>query len=109
MTHSIDFRRHVLKVKEEEGLSFEETSKRFKLGKTSLFRWSKKLEPTTKRNKPWTKLSIDKLQQDIETYPDAYQYERASRLGVSQSGIRSALKRLGISYVTLPPLRWDFS
>ncbi|STX27947.1 transposase [Legionella beliardensis] len=40
---------------------------------------------------------MDKLAQDIAHYP-AYQYERAARLGVSQSGIRWALQRLGVSY-----------
>lgn len=98
MTYSLDFRIHVLKAREEEGLSFDETSKRFKVGKTSLFRWSKNIKPKSKRNKPATKIDMEALRIDIETYPDAYQYERAARLGVSKTGIYSALKRLGISY-----------
>ncbi|WP_288998979.1 hypothetical protein [uncultured Psychrobacter sp.] len=28
-------------------------------------------------------------------YPDAYYYERASRLGCSKSGVEAAMKRLG--------------
>ncbi len=39
-----------------------------------------------------------RLKQDIVDYPDAYQYERAERLGVSQIGIWHALKRLGVTY-----------
>lgn len=49
------------------------------------------------RNKPATKIHPDALKGDVEKYPDAYQYERAKRLGVSQRGIGYALKRLGIS------------
>ena len=35
---------------------------------------------------------------NITKYSDAYQYERAERLGVSQSSIHSALKRLKVTY-----------
>lgn len=41
---------------------------------------------------------MDALIDDIKTYPDAYQYERAKRLGVSQTGIWFALKRLNVTY-----------
>jgi hypothetical protein len=40
---------------------------------------------------------MEALKRDVEKYPDAYQYERAQRLGVSQRGIGYAWKRLGIS------------
>ena len=38
------------------------------------------------------------LTEDIEKYPDAYQIERAKRLGVSQGWLGYALKRLGVTY-----------
>jgi hypothetical protein len=38
------------------------------------------------------------LAQDVKNNPDAYQYERAKRLGVSKQGINHALKRLGVTY-----------
>ena len=41
---------------------------------------------------------MEALKIDIEEYPDAYQYERAERFGVSQKGIYEALKRLGVTY-----------
>jgi transposase len=41
---------------------------------------------------------MEALKRDVELYPDAYHYERAVRFGITESGIRSALKRLGISY-----------
>ena len=41
---------------------------------------------------------MEALKRDVESHPDAYHHERASRFGVSEAGIRKALKRLGISY-----------
>ena len=98
MTYSLDFRKKVLKLKAEENLSYEATAERFKIGKTTLVRWHTKLEPQLTRNKPATKINMEALKQDVEKYPDAYQYERAKRLGVSQKGIFEALKRLGVTY-----------
>ncbi len=98
MTYSLDFRKKVLTVKEREGLSFEEVAVRFDIGsKNTVFRWTKKLAPCETRNKPATKIDRDALVSDIKLYPDAYQYERAGRLGVSGSCVQSALKRLKIS------------
>ena len=61
-----------------------------------MFRWSKPIEVRRTRDKPATKLDMEALEQDVPTYPEAYQYERAERLGVSRRGIGYALKRLGI-------------
>jgi hypothetical protein len=101
MTYSLDFRRPILKVREEAALSFDETTRRFKLGKTSLFWWSQRVEPKRTRNKPTTSVNMERLKQDSEQYHNAYQYERAARLGVSRSRIYWALKRLVISYGTV--------
>lgn len=97
MTYSIDFRQQVLWIKEREQLSFDEVAERFGVGRTSVVRWSKQIEAKNTRNKPATKIDMEKLKEDVEKYPDAYQYERAKRFGVSQTGICAALKRLGIS------------
>lgn len=99
MTYSLDFRKKVLEVKEREQLSFEEVAKRFDIrSKNTVFRWTKQLEPCKTRNKPATKINMDDLVDDIELYADAYQYERAQRLGVSKSCVFAALKRLKVSY-----------
>ena len=98
MTYSIDFRKKVLSVKEKENLTIEETAKRFSIGTASVIRWSSKLEPCLTRNRTATKITAEALLKDVEMYPDAYQYERAARLNVSQHGICDALKRLNISY-----------
>ena len=71
---------------------------RFCVGAASVMRWIKNPEPKTTRNKPATKIDMQVLAQDVKQYPDAYQFERAKRLGVSKQGIYHALKRLGVSY-----------
>jgi transposase len=98
MTYSIDFRKKVLKIKSEEGLSIEAVAIRFGVGKASVMRWLTALEPKKKRNKPATKIDMDALRQDVEANPSSYQYERAARFNVSKTGIRSALIRLKLTY-----------
>jgi len=98
MTYSLDFRERIMKIKEEEDLTFEKTSKRFGIGIRTLFRWQRDIEPKTTRNKPATKIDMCKLKADVEKNPDAYLSERAEHFDVSISCIFYALKRLDISY-----------
>ena len=98
MTYSIDFRQKVLLIKEQEGLTQAETALRFGIGVASITHWNKQLEPQRTRNKPATKLDREALKQDLDNFPDAYQYERAARLGVCQRAIGNALKRLKVSH-----------
>ena len=44
------------------------------------------------------KIDLEKLKEDVQKYPDAYQYERAKRFGVYQNAIFCALKKLNITY-----------
>jgi transposase len=96
MTYSIDFRCKVLAIKEKETLSYVKVSKRFGIAVNTVFLWSKKLESKKTRNKPATRIDRQVLRNDLGVYPDAYQQERAERLGVSKSGIYHALKRLNV-------------
>jgi len=102
MTYPVKFRKKVLKIKEQEQLSFIEVAKRFGLSKTTVFIWSQKIEPQIRRNKKAVKIDMDKLKKDIEEYPDSYCYERAKRLGASSTGIRDAQYRLGVTYKKNP-------
>ncbi len=98
MSYPLEFRIHVLKIQKKEKLSFSKASERFGIAVNTLFLWSKNLSPKGTRNKPATKVDMNALKEDIQSYPDAYQYERAQRLGVSQTCIFFALKRLKVSY-----------
>lgn len=98
MSYDIRFRRQVLKVRSQEGLSFSKVAKRFGVSKQSVYNWSKNIFPQKTRNKPATKIDMEALKEDIVRYPDAYQYERAERFGVTQMGIWHALKRLKVTY-----------
>jgi transposase len=98
MTYSVDFRKKVLAIKDKEKLSFELAAKRFAVSKTTLFGWTKNIEPQRTRNKKPTKIDMEALRKDIELYPDSFCYERASRLGASSTGIRDAQYRLGVTY-----------
>ena len=102
MTYSLDFRKKVLSIRQKEKLSFAQISKRFGISVNSLFLWSKKLKPKQTKNRPEIKIDREQLIEDIKKYPDAFSYERADRLNVSASGIRSAMKRLKISYKKKP-------
>lgn len=98
MTYSLDFRQKVFEVKDEENLTFEQVSKRFKVGMRTLFRWNKRIEPKKTRNKPTVKIDMNKLKEDVKERPDDFQHERAERFGVSQWGMGLALRRLKVSY-----------
>lgn len=98
MTYSSDFRRKVLSVREQEGLTISEVAARFCVGVASVVRWLKHPEPKRMRNKPATKIDMQALARDVKDFPDAYQYERAQRLGCSAQGIAHALRRLKVTY-----------
>ena len=98
MTYSHDFRSKVLNIRKQESRSMAKVAKRFGISLTSVMRWSNNIESRSTRNKPATKIDMEALKRDIELYPDAYQYERAERLSVSEGCVFHALKRLGVTY-----------
>lgn len=97
MTYSYDFRKKVIDVRNKEGLSMAKVAKRFCVGVASVRRWSKNIECVKKRNRS-SKIDREALKRDVEQYPDAYQHERATRLGVSEYCVWYALKHLDITY-----------
>lgn len=97
MAYSLDFRRKVLSVRQKEGLTIAEVADRFGVGVASVVRWLKDVH-RKKQGFRKRKIDMDVLRQDIADYPDAYQHERAARLGVTQNAIFLALKRLRVSY-----------
>jgi transposase len=98
MTYPIKYRQKVFAIKAKKGLTFEETGEHFEIPIRTLFRWSKRLEPYEKHRYHKSKIDKEKLLEDVNVYPDAYQKERALRLGVSESCVCITLKKLKISY-----------
>lgn len=98
MGYFLNFRRHVFKIKQKEKLTFQQLSDGFGIPIRILFRWQNRIEPKDKNNKPSTKINMEALAQDVKDNPDDFQYERAKKLGMSQSAIYYALKRLKVSY-----------
>ncbi len=97
MTYPISFRKHVLSIREKEGLTLKHTAARFSVGIASLTRWVKRLEPRPAKTRK-RKIDLAALAKDVELYPDAYQYERAARFSVTQKSIWPALKKLNVTY-----------
>lgn len=102
MAYSLDFRKRVMRIKEERNLTFEKTSEQFSVSMRTLFNWCNRIEPKTTRNKPAVKIDMGRLAEDVKKYPDDFQYERAERFDVSPNGILYALRRLGVSYKKNP-------
>lgn len=98
MTYSLDFRKRVLEIRKEEGLTLEETAKKFKIGIASLVRWKIFPAPKKTRNKKASKIDMEALAEDVKNDPDRYQSEHAKKFGVGQSAIHYALRRLKLSY-----------
>jgi len=98
MGYSLDFRKRVMQDKESNKLTFQDISDKYNVSMRTLFRWADNIEPCMSRNKPATKIDEEALLKDIEDFPDAYQFERAARLSVTQPAIHYALKRLNITY-----------
>ena len=98
MTYPLQFRQKVFSTKEKFHLTFEQTSQRFDVPIRTLFRWQRNMTPCMTRDKPATRLDRAQLAKDVERAPDAYQWERAKRLGVAERTIGYGLQRLKISY-----------
>lgn len=70
----------------------------------TLLCWHRRVEPITQRQVTPYKVDPKALLEDVQQYPDAYNYERGLRLGVSAGAILYALRRLGISRKKRPSL-----
>lgn len=73
--YNLAFRQKVLEIREREGLSMAKVAARFDVGVASVMRWTKMLHPCVTRNKPATKIDMEVLNTDVQTYPDHFLYE----------------------------------
>ena len=74
MTHSIDFRKQVLRSI-KDGMMIREAASFYQLSTSSIHSWQQSLAPKTNRNKAPNKISNDVLLKDVEQHPDNYTYE----------------------------------
>ena len=101
MSYDIKFKQRVIEYR-EEGHTFKETCKVFKISETTLIRWINKEkegklgEVKIRVRKP-KKICPEQLVKYIEQYPDAYLYEIAEEFNCSDVAIFKALKKLNIT------------
>ena len=88
----------ILFIKNREKWSIRRTAERFCISPNTVFKWSKGLMPKGKRKCKSRKLDMEGLKEDVNKYPDLYQYERAEKFQVSQNCICKGLKKLCVSY-----------
>jgi transposase len=94
--YSLQFINKILKQRSK--LSIQKLAKKYELSTRTIQNWIQGKLPKGKRNRPNIKLDINLLIEDVANYPDAYQYERAKRLRVSEACIWKNLKKLNITY-----------
>lgn len=102
MSYSVDLRKRTLDFIERGGSKIE-ASKLFKISLKSVFNWVRQKKAhgsleAKKRPMGAYKIDEDRLRSYIEQHPDDYLREIASALGFSNSGVKSALERLKITY-----------
>ena len=95
--YSLHIRKNIIDIKTKEKLSIREAARRFGISPNTIYKWGKKIEPKEWRKQRVSKIDMKKLEEDVKNNPDAYQYERAKRLEVSQTAVHFGLKRMGVT------------
>ena len=96
--YSLHVRKKILEIKKKEKLNFVNIGKRFGMSPNTIYRWTKRIEPKTTREKKSKKVDMEELKKDVMDNPTSYQYERAKRFNVSQSTMWRELRRIGVTY-----------
>ena len=91
-------RKNITDIKTNKKLSVREVVRRFEISPNTVYKWEKNIKLQGQRKQRVSKIDIKKLEEDVRNNPDAYQYERAKRLEVSQTAVYFGLKRLGVTY-----------
>ncbi|MGT2783786.1 IS630 transposase-related protein [Streptococcus merionis] len=101
MTYELDFRKRVIAYV-QEGHTKKETSKLFGISPNTLYLWEKQLrelnslECQPRKRKPF-KIPLEKLEQFVHQYPDAFLREIAEHFDCSVPSVWTALKKLDIT------------
>lgn len=102
MSYAEQYRKRTIEYR-MEGHTLETTSRTFKVSIPTIRRWEKQFkekghfekQPLTRCYK---KLDPEKLKAYMTMHPDAYQAEVAEVFGCTDTAIRKAFKRLGITH-----------
>ena len=96
MAYSKDLRKQILKSV-AEGMTIRQAAQFYGISTNTITQWKRNgIERKKRQSKP-LKVNHEALLKDVADYPDAFQYERAERLGVTAGAIGYALKQLKIS------------
>lgn len=101
MSYPTKYRERTIEYR-QEGHTLEETKQVFHVSISTIREWEKQLQEEGHLEKKAVKRSFrkidpEKLRSYVAEHPDAYQSEMAKEFGCSESGIREALKRLGMT------------
>jgi transposase len=102
MSYSVDLKSRVINYV-LSGKSRKSASEVFDIHYNTVKKWVKKFQetgeyaPQTKRPSRPRKLDREALRQEVQSAPDAFQSEHASRFGVSQSTISKTLAKMGLT------------
>ena len=64
--YSLDFRRKALEIRKKEKLSLANVAKRFGVSISTVMRWTKNIAVKKTRDKPATRIDMEKLKKDLE-------------------------------------------
>ena len=96
--YSMHMRKNIMDIKTNKKLSVREAARRFGISPNTVYKWGKNIKPKGQRKQRVSKIDMKILEEDVRNNPDAYQYERAKRLEVSQTAVHFGLERLGVTY-----------
>ncbi|MCW9718097.1 IS630 transposase-related protein [Avibacterium sp. 21-599] len=96
MTYPVHFRKKIIEQakKAERIVDF---LKIYGISTSTFYAWKKEIQPKKGHQKKPRTINNEALLNDVKCFPDATQAERAARMGVTQSAICKALRRLKIS------------
>jgi transposase-like protein len=103
MSYDKKFREAVLRYI-DNGSSFKEVERLFGLSYNTVSQWKRLRDETGKLenrplNRQWKLIDPEKLRADVEERPRDSDLVRARRFGCSESGIRNALERYGLTAI----------
>jgi transposase len=70
MTYSRELREHMVKAKDDEGLTFEDIASCFHVSMRSLFPWQQRIELQTHHKKKSRIIDLEKRAKNVAEHPD---------------------------------------